>query len=102
MQQDRQGIFRAAVGDPARTPLYWAQLMRWPARVDSLVCVLLTPDLPADPTWFGKTRVHFLQSRGLVNAVVNDSGPGRLHDPALAPELARSLMASARFTAPAG
>ena len=105
VHRDHQGIFRAAVSDPARTQLYWAPLMRLFARVDGLVYALLAPDLRAEPAALGQTRVSFafqMVFSTLVNAVVHDSGPVRLHDPALAPELARSFLASVGFRAPAG
>ena len=105
VHRDQQGIFRAVVSDPARTQLYWAPLMRLCARVDGLVYALLAPDLPAKPAEVGQAQVSFafqMVFSTLVNAVVHDAGPVRLHDPALAPELARSFLASVGFTAPAG
>jgi AcrR family transcriptional regulator len=105
VHRDHQGIFRAAVSDPARTQLYWAPLMRLCARVDGLVYALLAPDLHPASEALGQTRVSFafqMVFSTLLNAVVHDAGPVRLHDPALAPELARSFLASVGFTAPAG
>jgi len=105
VHRDHQGIFRAAVSDPARTRLYWAPLMRLCARVDPLVYALLAPDLHAEPAGLRQMRVSFafqMVFSTLVNAVVHDAGPVRLHDPALAPELARSCQATVGFTAPAG
>jgi AcrR family transcriptional regulator len=105
VHRDHQGIFRAAVSDPARTQLYWTPLMRLCARVDRLVYGLLAPDLHAVPARLTQARVSFafqMVFSTLVNAVLHDAGPVRLHDPALAPELARSFLASVGFTAPAG
>ena len=66
---------------------------------------LLAPDLHAAPAGPVQARVSFafqMVFSTRVNAVVHDAGPVRLHDPALAPELARSFLASVGFRAPEG
>ncbi len=91
-----QGIFRAAVSDPARTHLYWGPLMRLCDEVVDLVYARLGPELAGVPPSQRRRRVGFafqMVFSTLVNAVLHDGGPVRLHDAALARELARSFLA---------
>lgn len=97
VHRDHQGIFRAAVSDPARTHLYWGPLMRLCDEVVDLVYARLGPELTAVPAGQRRRRVGFafqMVFSTLVNAVLHDGGPVRLHDEALARELARSFLAS--------
>ncbi|MDT7835653.1 TetR family transcriptional regulator [Aquabacterium sp. OR-4] len=91
-----QGIFRAAVSEPARTHLYWGPLMRLCNEVVDLVYARLGPELDGVPRGQRRRRVGFafqMVFSTLVNAVLHDGGPVRLHDAALARELARSFLA---------
>lgn len=100
VHRDHQGIFRAAVSDPARTHLYWAPLMRLCDQVVELVHVRMAPELVQPAAGRGRAqsrdRVAFafqMVFSTLVNAVLHDGGPVRLHDAALARELARGFLA---------
>lgn len=91
-----QGIFRAAVSDPARTHLYWGPLMRLCDEVVDLVYARLGAELDSVPRGQRRRRVGFafqMVFSTLVNAVLHDGGPVHLHDEALARELARSFLA---------
>lgn len=97
VHRDHQGTFRAAVSDPARTHLYWGPLMRLCHRVVEQVYAVLAPQLSGLSPALRRRRVAFafqMVFSTLVNAVLHDGGPVRLHDPALARELARSFMAA--------
>ncbi|MEK8049032.1 TetR family transcriptional regulator [Ideonella sp. DXS22W] len=92
-----QGIFRAAVSDPARTHLYWGPLMRLNDQVVDRVYARLGPELGAVPARQRRRRMDFafqMVFSTLVNAVLHDGGPVRLHDAALARELARCFLAA--------
>jgi AcrR family transcriptional regulator len=103
VHRDHQGIFRAAVSDPARTHLYWGPLMRLCDQVVELVYAQLAPGLDSVARSTRKRRVQFafqMVFATLVNAVLHDGGPVRLHDAALPRELARTFLASVGFKAP--
>lgn len=90
-----QGIFRAAVSDPARTQGYWGPLSRLLAQVVDRVDQGLA--LPAAPGPGRRQRVDFafqVVFSTLAQAVLHDAGPVRLHDATLAPELARVFLAA--------
>lgn len=113
VHRDHQGIFRAAVSDPARTHLYWVPLMRLCDEVVDLVYARLGAELGAElgggsGSARGRAPVRSRQPQRerqrvafafqmvfstLVNAVLHDGGPLRLHDAALAGELARAFLA---------
>lgn len=102
VHRDHQGIFRAAVSDPARTHLYWGPLMRLCDQVVDLVYARMGDELGQAAGTRGRAqalaraRVAFafqMVFSTLVNAVLHDGGPLRLHDAALARELARAFLA---------
>lgn len=100
VHRDHQGIFRAAVSDPARTHLYWGPLMRLCDQVVDLVYARLGDELGqaagARSRTQARDRVAFafqMVFSTLVNAVLHDGGPLRLHDAALARELACAFLA---------
>ncbi len=105
VHREHQAIFRASVSDPARTRLYWGPLLRLNAEVVELVYGLLAPDLGRLAADVARQRLGFafqMVFSTLAQAVLHDGGPLRLHDPALADELARSVLAAVGFTPAAG
>jgi AcrR family transcriptional regulator len=105
VHRDHQGIFRAAVSDPARTTLYWVPLTRLCAQVDDLIYAALAPDLQAVPRGARRRRVSFalqMVFSTLLNAVLHDSGPVHLHDAGLARALSRAFLVLVGVTAAAG
>lgn len=100
VHRDHQGIFRAAVSDPSRTHLYWVPLMRLCDEVVDLVYARLGSETGQAAAGRGQARARVafafqMVFSTLVNAVLHDGGPLRLHDAALARELARAFIAVA-------
>lgn len=103
VHRTHQGIFRAAVSDPARTQRYWGPLSLLLAQVVDQVCARLA--LPGAASAAQRRRVDFafqVVFSTLVNAVLHDAGPVRLNDAALAPELARVFLAAVAVPAEPG
>lgn len=97
VHREHQGIYRAAVSDPARTHLYWGPLMRLCEQVVARVYRQLEPHLQALAPALRRQRVEFafqVVFSTLVNAVLHDGAWLRLDNPALEHELARVFLAA--------
>lgn len=97
VHRDHQGIFRAAVSDPARTQLYWVPFTRLCAQVVDRVATQWAADLQALPARGRRARLDFafqVVFGTLAQAALHDAGPVRLADATLPRELARVFLAA--------
>lgn len=97
VHRDHQGLFRAAVSDPARTQGYWVPFTRLRAQVVDQVATQWAADLATLPARGRRARLDFafqVVFGTLAQAALHDAGPLKLADPALPRELARVFLAA--------
>jgi AcrR family transcriptional regulator len=95
LHRTHRGILRAAHFDSARSQLYWPQLHAYGQRIGDEVCRALDAQLRHVPAAQRRRRVGIalqLVFGTLINALLHDPGPLRLHDARMVRELSRVFL----------